>query len=147
MPTIVYSLRKIYRHVSRVLENKLAGYDLTLPQWHFLTEIANDDGLGQSDLTNRVGVSPSTTVSALRVLERRGFVRRQIDSDDARSFRIYITPEGKRLRKGVRPVLLEVDALITAGLSEVEARHLHPILDKIMSNLRTALNETEEDAV
>ena len=44
-------------------------------------------------------------------------------------------------------MLLEVDGLITAGLSEVEAKHLRPILDKIMSNLRTALNEAEEDAV
>jgi MarR family transcriptional regulator, organic hydroperoxide resistance regulator len=147
MPTLVYSLRKIYRHVSRVLESKLAGYDLTLPQWHFLTEIANADGLGQSDLTDRVGVSPSTTVSALRVLERRGFVRREQDSNDARSFRIYITPEGKRLRKGVRPVLLEVDRIIVAGLSDVETGQLHSTLDKIMSNLRAALDGTEQDAV
>lgn len=147
MPTLVYSLRKIYRHVSRVLEHKLAKYDLTLPQWHFLTEIANDEGLSQNELTGRVGVTPSTTVSALRVLERRGFVRRKPDVDDARSLRIYITPAGKQLRREVRPLLLEVDSLITAGLSNIEAQHFRSSIDRIMSNLRTALNETREDAL
>lgn len=147
MPTLVYSLRKIYRHVSRVLEHKLGKYDLTLPQWHFLTEIANDEGLSQNELTSRVGVTPSTTVSALRVLERRGLVRRKPDVDDARSLRIYITPAGKQLRREVRPLLVEVDSLITAGLSNIEAQHFRSSVDRIMSNLRTALNETREDAL
>jgi DNA-binding MarR family transcriptional regulator len=146
MPTLVYSLRKMYRHVSRVLENKLADYRLTLPQWHFLTEIANDEGLSQTQLTSRVGVTPSTTVSALRVLERRGFVRRSADPDDARSFRIYITPAGRQLRRGVRPVLIEVDNLIMAGLSPVEAKHFRSAVDRIMGNLRSALAGKEDDA-
>lgn len=82
-----------------------------------------------------MGTTEPTTVSALRLLERNGLIRRQRNQNDRRTINIFLTESGWALKQDLLPYALEVNAVATAGLSSEDMTRLHAILSKIRDNL------------
>ena len=91
--------------------------------------------MSQRELSRRVGTTEPTTVSALRLLERNGLIRRQRNEKDRRTINIFLTETGSALKQDLLPYALEVNAVATAGLTPEEMTQLHGILSKIRDNL------------
>ena len=91
--------------------------------------------MSQRELSRRVGTTEPTTVSALRLLERNGMIRRQRNEKDRRTINIFLTETGSALKKDLLPYALEVNAAATAGLTPEEITQLRGILSKIRDNL------------
>ncbi len=91
--------------------------------------------MSQRELSRRVGTTEPTTVSALRLLERNGLIRRQRNEKDRRTINIFLTETGSALKKDLLPYALEVNAVATAGLTPEEITQLRGILSKIRDNL------------
>lgn len=130
-----YMIRAAYLAVTAALQDRLKVYRLTSPQWYFMREIWMQEGLSQRELSDRVGTAVSTTVAALRVLERRRLIHRQSTAADRRISRVYLTQAGRQLRDDVLPVIESINTLAVAGVSRRELRDLERILDKIKGNL------------
>ena len=130
--TVGYFIRHTHIALSRALQHALARYNLTSPQMVFMREIWLEEGLSQSELSGRVGTAESTTVSALRVLERRKLIRRVARPGDRRAIRVYLTPAGRRLEQEVVPKIVAVNARVAQGIS---ARDLE-IVDRVLATIR-----------
>lgn len=130
-----YMIRATYLAVTAVLQDQLKAYKLTSPQWHFMREIWMQEGLSQRELSDRVGTAVSTTVSALRVLERRGLIYRESISSDRRISRVYLTEAGRRMRNNVLPVIKRINKIAIEDVSQREMKDLERILAKIRRNL------------
>lgn len=112
-----YILRAAYLALIQTLQRRLNTYHLTSPQWWFLREIWNEEGLTQRELSARVGTAELTTVNALRVLERRKLIRRLIRKGDRRAVGIFLTPAGRRLEQDVMPTVEAVNEIGLRGFS------------------------------
>jgi DNA-binding MarR family transcriptional regulator len=55
---------------------------------------ARESGLPVTELSRELAITPATVSDAVVALERRGLVRRDRDSQDARIVRVSLTPEG-----------------------------------------------------
>ena len=75
------------------------------------------------------------TVSALRLLERNGLIRRQRNDKDRRTINIFLTESGWALKQDLLPYALEVNTAATVGLTPKEMGLLREILTKIRDNL------------
>lgn len=144
MISVGYMVRATYIAVTRALQHRLGVYKLTSPQWYFMREIWMQEGLSQRELSERVGTAESTTVSALRVLERRKLIHRVSRRGDRRASRVYLTETGKRLRKDVIPIITAVNALAIEGLSPSDVAALDRILGHIRANLWASMGEAEQ---
>jgi DNA-binding MarR family transcriptional regulator len=138
-----YIVRATYLAFTRVLQKRLAMYRLTSPQWYFMREIWIQEGLNQRELSERVGTAESTTVSALRVLERRRLIYRESTPRDRRASRVYLTEAGRRLRDDVLPVIEAVNKIAIEGLSQRDIKNLERILAHIRQNLWRSLEDIE----
>ena len=118
--TVGYLLRQVNIALSRALQRRLARYNLTSPQMIFMREIWLEEGLSQRELSERVGTAESTTVAALRVLERRRLIKRIARPLDRRSIRVFLTPQGRRLERDVVPKISQVTERVGSGLSRRE---------------------------
>jgi DNA-binding MarR family transcriptional regulator len=67
----------------------------------------------------------------LRRLETCGLVERRQDSEDARSFRVYLTDEGRSLEGSVTRCWEEVEEKAFAGMSVGKRMNLHRLLTKV----------------
>jgi MarR family transcriptional regulator, organic hydroperoxide resistance regulator len=130
-----FLVRDTHLQFARALRQRLQPHKVTPGQWFFLRALWEEEGINQRELSRRVGTTEPTTVSALRLLERNGLIRRQRNEKDRRTINIFLTDSGKALKQDLLPYALEVNAVATAGLSPGEKAQLHEILSKIRDNL------------
>ncbi len=139
--TTGYTLAKICRAHRGNVGELLADVGLHVGQEMVLIELWREDGLRGGELAERLGVEPPTVTKMLRRLERCGLVSRRQDPEDARSFRVYLTEEGRSLEVPVVRCWEGVEEKSLRGLSVEERRTLHTLLTKVRANLDPDLEE------
>ncbi|MDP8949348.1 MAG: MarR family transcriptional regulator [Actinomycetota bacterium] len=130
-----YALAKVGRAHRGNVGELLAEVGLHVGQEMVLIELWREDGLRGGELAERLGVEPPTVTKMLRRLERCGVVRRRQDPDDARSFRVYLTDEGRSLEEPVARCWERVEEKTFAGMSAGERETFHRLLTKVRVNL------------
>jgi DNA-binding MarR family transcriptional regulator len=133
--TTGFTLAKVCRAHRGNVGELLAEVGLHVGQEMVLIELWREDGLRGGELAERLGVEPPTVTKMLRRLERCGLVSRRQDSEDARSFRVYLTDEGRALEEPVVLCWERVEEKALAGMSAGERRSLRRLLTKVRANL------------
>ena len=82
-------------------------------------------------------VDKATTTRAISKLERSGYVRREKDPNDKRSYLVYLTPKAEKLRPKLRTLRKEWNDMVLGCLEEHERKTLLELLTRIELNLQT----------
>ncbi len=61
----------------RALQYRLSPFGVSFGHWTFLRILWNRDGLTQKELSDLAGVMEPTTFSAVKAMERMGFIERR----------------------------------------------------------------------
>ena len=130
-----YQIRTTHRLFQRALQLEIERSGVTLGMWYFLRVLWSEDGITQSELSQRVGTMEPTTLSAIRDMERNGLVRRAPHPGDRRKINIYMTDEGRALRDQLLPTAHAVIAA-SAGLTDREKTMLIAMLKAMQANLQ-----------
>ncbi len=133
--TTGYLLAKVCRAHRTNVGGLLAGVGLHVGQEMVLLELWKKDGLKGSELADRLGVEPPTITRMLRRMERCGFVERRPDPADARSFRVYLTNEGRALEGPVARIWEEAEEKTLRGMNPDETLVLRRLLARVRKNL------------
>ena len=130
-----YALAKVCKaHRVNVAEH-LAELGLHAGQEMVLIELFEQDGLRGGELAERLGVEPPTVTKMLSRLEKCGLVERRQDLRDARSFRVYLTVEGRSLEEPLARCWEKVEERTFAGMSIGERQTFRRLLAKVRSNI------------
>lgn len=135
-----YLVRDTHLAFAKALRNRLQSHQVTPGQWYFLRALWNEEGLSQRELSRRVRTTEPTTVSALRLLERNGYIARVRNSDDRRTINIFLTDKGRALKTELLPDALSINEIAGKGITADEFETFRRILDKMKDNLN---EETE----
>jgi DNA-binding MarR family transcriptional regulator/GNAT superfamily N-acetyltransferase len=92
--------RKLVRELG-FMRATLADSDLAPSAVHAVLEIGMVPGINSKDLGNILRLDKSNTSRQVARLEAAGIVERRVSSDDARASELYLTAEGKKLRKKI----------------------------------------------
>jgi len=94
----LFAITKAGRVLEAALNRALRGEELTFLQALVLVAIFFEDPavVSPSQLADSFSTTRGNMSHCLSSLEARGLVRRQVDREDARVFRISIRPEGKQ---------------------------------------------------
>lgn len=138
--SIGYLLRIAFRAFSRALEKRTTLHGVSSGQWRFLRQLWREDGLTQRELSRRVGMSEPTTVVSINSLVKAGFVRRAPSVEDRRRMHIHLTQKARDLEPVLLPLVAEVNAIATQGLTPAEVDILRKALHKISENLAVELD-------
>ena len=130
-----YALAKVCRAHRGDVGELLAEVGLHVGQEMVLIELWEQDGLRGGELAERLGVEPPTVTRMLRRLEKCGFVERRQDPRDARSFRVYLTGEGRSLEGPVARCWERVGEKAFAGMSVGERQTFRRLLTKVRANI------------
>lgn len=141
-----YLSRIAFRSFSRALEALTAPHGVTSGQWRFLRVLWIEDGLTQRELSRRVGMREPTTVTALKSLERSGFVRREQSTEDRRKVHVFLTPLAQDLETVLRPCVRQVNELATRGMTPEEVQELRRLLAMVGRNLAEEAAGASSDA-
>lgn len=117
---VLQSLRRIIRAVDLHSKQLKSKYEITSPQLLCLLGIAEEKFITQSQLAQKVYLSPSTVVGILDRLEKRNLIVRERDKNDRRVVHLSTTKIGKKVVKNAPSPLQENLATALAKLSELE---------------------------
>ena len=112
----------------------LAEYDLTASQYRVLkflysqqTEISR-----VVDIENQCSITHPTALGLLDNLEKKGFISKIVNPEDARSKVISLTEKAKVMQSEVEGVGDRIDDILTENLSDKEKIQLIKLLQKLL---------------
>ena len=103
-------------------------------QFFFLTELYQNEGLSQDELSDRVGVDKSNTSRVLAKLEKYGFIRRETDPKNHRVKKIFLESKADEIREALQRIQRRWNTELLDGLSEKKKAELLLNLKKIAHN-------------
>jgi len=100
-----------------------------------LRALWSQDGLTQTELTERLDRSPSTITKTVQRMEKVGLVRRGPDDRDERVSRVYLTDAGRGLQPAVEEMWRNFDRQLFAGFTAQELALFHDLLTRLCRNV------------
>lgn len=94
-----------------------------------------DKEIYQKTLESDFGICRSSVTSLVKLMEKKGYIRREAVPGDARLKKIVLTPEGRATAIKVKNTLDGMELDILKGISPEELQTYFAVADKIMSNL------------
>lgn len=142
-----YMLHLASTRMRQELQRQFAarGHHLTMPQWHILNRLWEEEGLTQNDLADRTFRDKTTTARTLALLIEQQLVVRERDSVDRRNYQISLTPAGKALKQELIPIATAVIAQACVGFSDEQVAALKVMLVQIYTNLGQAQGDWPAD--
>jgi DNA-binding MarR family transcriptional regulator len=119
-------------------------FDMTLPRFDYLAQLhrfreEQPEGLRMNALSRYLMVTGGNVTSLTDELEKSGYVTRQVDPEDRRSFRIALTLRGKRAFERVAEEHERWVVELLSGLDLDEGGQLHALLGHLRLSLTRQL--------
>lgn len=129
----MYLVGRVNQGIRRELRSRLAGWELSVPEFTALSILKRRAGLSNAQLARRSLVTPQTMIEILAGLERRGLVLREVDPAHGRILRAELTDAGMRL---ISAAELRIEALQAEVLRDVSKEHRRIVLDVMFSMMQ-----------
>jgi MarR family transcriptional regulator, organic hydroperoxide resistance regulator len=100
-----------------------------------LFEVGKKDGITQSELAQKLEVTPATMTNLLRRMEASGLISRIRDENDFRFSNVHLTEAGRQALAQAVEVAHHIDEIIFSGFSPEEQNEITNYLERIHSNL------------
>ena len=123
------------RALGRALQMRLTPHSVSFGHWTFLRILWESDGLTQSELSEQAGVMEPTTFSAVKAMERLGYVVRRRQLGDRKKVYVFLTPKGRGLRRKLVPLAEEVNRIAVRHVRPGEIGRTRKLLLSIIENL------------
>ena len=112
----------------------LRDLHLTPRQYQLLECYANGNNLSQTDAVNQTGVDRSTLADITRRLVNRGLLKRKRTKDDARAYKVGLTPTGITVLYEARHLVMASDKHTLSALTDADIKKISSGLQKIKSS-------------
>ena len=122
------------RHYLMYLNKRLASYGLSGSQYLFILNICRQPGLTQDKLPDIIHINKSNVTRALAHLEKRGFIRREVNPQDKRTAAVFPTQKALDVYPHVLEIIRGWDASVTSPLTEDEKHTLQALLKRVVAS-------------
>lgn len=123
----------------RALSSRVAAgleqYDLSRGEYRILFALYRESGVSASTLSEEHHLDKGVVTRVVTSLEEKGFVERRPDPEDGRRKLLHLTARSEALRPDVEALKADIDAELTAGLSDAEVEQLVTGLRTVCANL------------
>jgi DNA-binding MarR family transcriptional regulator len=135
----------IYRHLQIHLNREFTVFGFGSGQYLFFLHIAKNEGVTQKKISCHLAIDKATTAKAIKKLGELGYIRGEQDIQDRRSYKLYLTDKGKRIKPEVKKILQNTMTILSKGLSEEEKSATWSILETFLSNITTYTEDNRSE--
>lgn len=135
-----YGMNQAFRR--RILHTGVTPDQFTVLRTLIEAESADQRGLTQRQLAEKMSSDPNTIASLLERMRASGLVERQPHETDKRAHRITLLPHGRKTYKVIRIIALKLQTEILSSLPAADREMFLHNLDKIAEACRKAAEES-----
>ena len=104
----------------RVLSARLTDENLSSSEINVLANLADGQFRSIGELAADAGVKPTTLTSILDRLGKRGYLARELDLGDRRSFMVHLTPEGTQAAQRASAAMSDIVSQAAGSISDAD---------------------------
>ena len=131
MTSSILALQRATHRTLGALKDALADLQLTASETNALANLADGRPRSVRELTEDTGTKGTTLTGVLDRLERRGYLARELDPADRRSFRLRLTPSGETVASRIATTVTELETAALKGLSKAQIEGFHAVLEAL----------------
>ena len=124
-------LYMIGRGYSMYLNHNIAEFGINTTQLHLLFEISNQSDINQENIAKRCSINKGSVARAIKKLEDRGLVKREIDENNRRQNKLSLTPKGEDILEKSKRILDKWESEVILEKGYIEKELLQKILKEI----------------
>jgi MarR family transcriptional regulator, organic hydroperoxide resistance regulator len=128
LPGAVLALHRTTHHTLHVLSTALADLNLSAAEINALANLGGGGTVNVRQLSEKTGTRASTLTGLLDRLENRGYLTRELDPADRRSFRLPLTEAGQAVAARVLGTVAELERDALARLSATQLAGYHAVI-------------------
>jgi MarR family transcriptional regulator, organic hydroperoxide resistance regulator len=117
---LILALHRATHATLHVLAVGLADLALSPSEINVLANLADLRDRSVGELALDTATKPTTLTSVLDRLVRRGYVTRELDPSDRRSFRVSLTGDGRGVADAVRAAVHDLERTALAAISDTD---------------------------
>jgi DNA-binding MarR family transcriptional regulator len=121
--------RLVYRVIAE------SGLTITPDQWTVLYYLWKEDGLTMGELAACMKKDFANVTRVVELLVRDGYIKKVRNSEDKRSYRVFIQPKVNGIQAAIENVFQIMETLSLKGISKDEQKVMLGILARIESNV------------
>ena len=125
---MVLALQRATHHTLRALSAALSDLNLSAAEINALANLGDGGTLSVRQLSERTGTRASTLTGLLDRLENRGYVNRELDPADRRSFRLPLTEAGQATAARVLAAIADLERDALSGLDATQLAGYHAVV-------------------
>ncbi len=140
---IGFLLKQIGNRLEKNRNLRLREFDVTGAQMDFLLFLYQhrEGQISQKDISDYFGICHTSVIDIMKNLERKGFIRREVNPDNARYRCVSLTEKGEAVITSLGTLIDEVEAALLAGFTAVEIDALSCYLQRIYENVERMIAE------
>jgi MarR family transcriptional regulator, organic hydroperoxide resistance regulator len=124
---VILALHRATHATLHALGARLAALELSAADINVLANLAHSGRQAVGALATATATKPTTLTSALDRLARRGFLVRDLDPADRRSFLVSLTPDGLAAAQTVAAAVHDIERQALAGVTEADLAGFHAL--------------------
>ena len=128
---VVKLIALIARGQSIYLNHHLMELGISSTHFHLLFEIANESDINQEKISKRCNINKGAVARAVKKLEDRGLVKREVDENNRRQNKLSLTSEGEEILEKSKVILNKWENEVILEKRYVEKELLQKVLKEI----------------
>jgi DNA-binding MarR family transcriptional regulator len=130
-----FALADVTRLMRRAFRHRLEGSELTYNQARVLVYLANESGIRQIDLAERLEMQPIALSRVIDQLAERGVVERRCDPTDGRAHLLATTARAQSHLDAIARVTASIRADALRDVSAADAEIALSVIETMRANL------------
>ena len=122
------ALQRTTHHTLHALSAALADLNLNAAEINALANLGDGGTLNVRQLSEQSGTRASTLTGVIDRLENRGYLSRELDPADRRSFRLALTEAGQAVAARVLTAVADLERDALARLSATQLAGYHAVI-------------------
>lgn len=133
-----WMIQRLAGDLDRKMTDRLAPLNIGLPGFAVMMCILENAPMMQTDISKHYGMPAYKISRALDTLEKLGYVERAAHASSRRAHSIQATEDGRAIAPLLHNIVRDVNAELTAGLSEADKEVFRAILHRLLPQNRQA---------
>ena len=125
---MVLALQRATHHTLHALSAALSDLNLSAAEINALANLGEGGTLSVRQLSERAGTRASTLTGLLDRLENRGYLVREVDPADRRSFRLPLTDQGQQVAARARAAIADLERTALSRLDATQLAGYHAVI-------------------
>ena len=128
---MVLALQRATHHTLHALSAALSDLNLSAAEINALANLGEGGTLSVRQLSERAGTRASTLTGLLDRLENRGYLVREVDPADRRSFRLPLTDQGREVAAAARAAITDLERTALSRLDAAQLAGYHAVISAL----------------